>query len=150
MSFTWAFSKVLFFNEILTASFLFLFYWSIVDLQCGISFECTAKWFSYTGTYIHSFLDYFLIEVIPEYWVEFPVLYGRSLLVIHLIYCSVCSFQAPDLSLPHHHCPLPNSVLSTRLPVIFSFPGVFQIPNRLCSYFCTCLLPQPCWSTPEG
>ena len=27
---------------------VFLFYWSVVDLQCCISFTCTAKWFSYT------------------------------------------------------------------------------------------------------
>ena len=31
------------------------FYWSIVDLQCCISFRCTAKCISYTYTYIHSF-----------------------------------------------------------------------------------------------
>ena len=29
--------------------FIIIFYWSIVDLQC---FRCTAKWFSYTYTYI--------------------------------------------------------------------------------------------------
>ena len=28
-----------------------LFYWSIDDLQCCISFYCTAKWFSYTHTW---------------------------------------------------------------------------------------------------
>ena len=33
------------------------FYWSIVDLQCCVSFRCTAKWISYAYTYIHSFLD---------------------------------------------------------------------------------------------
>ena len=27
----------------------------IVDLQCCVSFKCTAKWFSYTYTYSHSF-----------------------------------------------------------------------------------------------
>ena len=34
------------------------FYWSIVDLQCCISFKCIAKWFSYTYTYIHSFFPH--------------------------------------------------------------------------------------------
>ena len=30
-------------------------YWHIVDLRCWISFRCTAKWFIYTYTYVHSF-----------------------------------------------------------------------------------------------
>ena len=37
---------------------------------------------SYVGdllyTYIHSFLDSFPIQVITEYWVEFPVLYSKD------------------------------------------------------------------------
>ena len=33
-----------------------LFYWSIVDLQCCVSFKCTAKWFSYTYVYIHIYV----------------------------------------------------------------------------------------------
>ena len=69
--------------------FLYNFYWDIVDLQCCVSFRCTAKWISYTYTYIHSFLDSFPIEAITEYWVEFPVLYSRSILVICFIYSSV-------------------------------------------------------------
>ena len=36
-----------------------------------------------------SFVDYFLIYTIMEYWVEFSVLHSRSLLVIYFIYKSV-------------------------------------------------------------
>ena len=35
------------------------------------------------------FVDYFLIYIIMEYWVEFSVLHSRSLLVIYFIYRSV-------------------------------------------------------------
>ena len=41
--------------------FVFNFYWNIVDLQHCVSLCCTAKWISYTYTYIHSFLDSFPI-----------------------------------------------------------------------------------------
>ena len=63
------------------------FYWSIVDLQCCVRFRCTAKWICYT--YIHSFLDFFPIYAITEYWIEFALLSSRSLLVICFIYSSV-------------------------------------------------------------
>ena len=35
-----------------------IFNWIIVDLQCCLSFRCTAEWLSYTYTHIHSFLDF--------------------------------------------------------------------------------------------
>ena len=40
---------------------------------------------THTHSYSYSFSDSFLIQVITEYWVEFPVLYSRSLLVTYLI-----------------------------------------------------------------
>ena len=53
------------------------------------SVRCTAKWVSYPYIYIyiyiylHSFSNCFPILVIREHWVEFRVLYSRSLLVIY-------------------------------------------------------------------
>ena len=60
-----------------------------VDFQCCVSFWCIAKWFSYTYTYIHSLSDSFPIWVITEGWVEFPVLYSKSLLVICFIFSRI-------------------------------------------------------------
>ena len=60
-----------------------------IDLQCCVSFRCTAKWFSYTYTHIHSFSDSFPVWVITEYWVEFPVLCSRSLLIIYFTYSGI-------------------------------------------------------------
>ena len=68
---------------------IFILYWCMVDLQCCVSFRCTAKWFSYAYTYIHSFSISFPVQVITEYWVAFPVLCSRSLLIIYVIYSSV-------------------------------------------------------------
>ena len=33
--------------------FFLFFNWSVVDLQCFVSFRCTAKWFSYVYVYVH-------------------------------------------------------------------------------------------------
>ena len=78
------------------------FYWHVVDVQCCVSFTYSGKWFSYTDTCICSLSVSLPVWVITELihgvaksrtrlsdwtelnWVEFPVLYSRSLLMIHL------------------------------------------------------------------
>ena len=58
-------------------SVTFFLNWSTVDLQRCIRIRCISKWLSYTYMYIHSFLGYFPISGITEYWVAFPVLYSK-------------------------------------------------------------------------
>ena len=43
--------------------FFFNFYWCIIDLQCCISFRCTAKWISYIYMYIHFFFLVFFSHI---------------------------------------------------------------------------------------
>ena len=54
---------------------------AIVHLQYCISFRCIAKWISHMYIYL-LFFRFFSHIGHPEYWVEFPVQYIRSLLVI--------------------------------------------------------------------
>ena len=81
------FLSVLFLYEVL--KFIFILYWSIVDLQHFVSFRCPAKWFRYTHTHTHSFSGSFPIQAITEYQAEFPVLYSRFLLIVYFIYSCV-------------------------------------------------------------
>ena len=83
-------------------SFRFCFKFYIrVNLQCHVSYRCTTKWFSYTYTCIYSFSNYFPIQVVTEFWAEFPVLYCKSLFcfTLYVVVC-LCQSQTPSLSLP--------------------------------------------------
>ena len=57
-SFPVCFNGIVFISKALTyfLNFIFVLYWSIVDLQCCVSFRGTAKWFSYAYTYIQHLL----------------------------------------------------------------------------------------------
>ena len=57
------FISVILLHVIILVPFLKNFYWSIVDLQCCVSFRCTAKWMSYTYTYTHFFCFWFFSHV---------------------------------------------------------------------------------------
>ena len=74
----------------------FFFNWSIVDLQCCVSFWCTAKWFIYVCVCVCVcvcvdiyFFIFFALWFIIGCWIWFPVLHNRTLLFIFL-YIGAC------------------------------------------------------------
>ena len=67
--------------------FLINFYWSIVALQCCVTFYGTAKWISHTCMYTHAPSWLFSCSGHhPEHYAEFPVLCSMFSLVIHFIH----------------------------------------------------------------
>ena len=69
-------------------NYLFIFYWSTVDLQC-VSFRCTAKWFSYRYMYL-SVCIYIHISIS----ILFQILFHYSLLQ-DIEYSSLCYTVSP-------------------------------------------------------
>ena len=70
-----------FFSFQWSVSFFFLSaHWSVIDLQCCVSFHCIAKWLSYTLHVSILFQILFLFRLLKKYWAKFLVLYSRSLL----------------------------------------------------------------------
>ena len=101
-----------------TASFIlfyFIFNWSIVDLQCCVSFRYYSSvvqlyihiyiFFIHTHTHTHThtqiyiFSDSFPLWVITKHWVEFPMLYSRSLFIC-FIHSSVYMLIPNSLFIP--------------------------------------------------
>ena len=86
----WHIQKSFLFIHVNLKFLFFNFYCSIVDLQCCVNFMCIAK----NGLCIYPLFWRFFSHI--GYWVEFSVLYSRSLPVIYFIYSSVyMSFIIP-------------------------------------------------------
>ena len=54
--------SILFLSHCPSRTFLFFpfinfFNWSVVDLECCVSFRCTVKWFSHTYIYTHIYIN---------------------------------------------------------------------------------------------
>ena len=71
--------------------------WIILDLQCCISFRCTAKWLSDVYKNLIFFQILFSYRLLQN--IEFPELYSRSFLIVCFI-CMYTLIQDPNLSLP--------------------------------------------------
>ena len=87
-------------------NFLINFYWSIVALQYGISFCCTAKWISYMYTYIHKCIHTYISSLSTEQQVDFP-------LVIYFTHR--CIYQSQSIS-PHSPLHLFSMSVSLFVP----------------------------------
>ena len=84
---------------ILFCYFLNFFNWSILELQCHVLVSGIQQSESYTYifTYVYIYIQYMHIHTFKPFyfffflkeWIEFPVLYSRSLLVICSTYSSI-------------------------------------------------------------
>ena len=68
----------------------FFLVWLIVDLQYGICFRCTTKWFSYTHIYIYFWFRLFFLIEFYKILSTGPWLYTRCLLVFCFYIGVVC------------------------------------------------------------
>ena len=113
----------------------------------SLGFCYTAKWFSYKYTHILHFKNSFPLWFVPGDWIEFPVLYSRTLLFIHPRYSSL-----------HLRIPNSQSILPLLLPLLLSHlvtncfdwrsRRLLGVIHHACSYLHThAPTPHPCTTT---
>ena len=73
-------------------------------MQSCVNFHCTAKWFRYTCINV-LFHICFSIMVYQGYWMQFSVLYSRTLLFIHSIYKIFYLLTLTSHFIPHVYPP---------------------------------------------
>ena len=116
--------------DVLLSFFFFLnfFYWSIVDLESCVSFRCTAKYISYTYTYICSLSDSFPIQSLHSTeQISLCYTVGPCCLSILYIVVCICQSQPPNLSLLPHIFPLVNINSVSKSLSLFLFYKFFCI-----------------------
>jgi len=81
----------------------------LADSQYCVKFCCTAKWLHIYSTVIHiyNFFYSFSLWSLTEYWIQFPVLYSRTLLFIQSRYNSLHLLTPNFQSIPPP-APLPS------------------------------------------
>ena len=105
------------FHLLCLKNYLFIYYWSLVGLQCFVSFRCTAKWFREIHIFIYLFFfRFFSLIGYYKIWSRVLVLYSMSLLVIYFIYSSVYMLiPHSSFTHPHPHPPRPPPLVTISL-----------------------------------
>ena len=125
----------------------FIFYWSMIALQCSVSFCWTTKWMSYVCIYIPSLLDRLPppLHSIPDptwlghlgalSWTPWAILQGPT---SYLFYAPECMYVSPNL--PVHPHPPPRPMPCPRFPslplCLYSCPGTRSIRTIFLDSIC--------------
>ena len=128
--------------------FIIIFNWSIIDLQCHVSFRCTAKWFSFIYIiyiYTHTYILFFFLLFFWLRWV-FVTAHGLSLVAASRGCSSLRASRCGGFSCCRARA------LGTRAPVVaahgLSSCGLWALDHRLSSCGAWALLLHGMWDIP--